>query len=89
MHSYIKILFLFSVQEKKEEFRPSPMTKAPSPTEKFKKATRQHKNVNKTSITQWLRDDLGRSVEVTAVTPLVWLNGVYERSTFPLTAKVV
>ena len=46
------------------------MTKAPTPTEKSKK---QHDNA-KTSITQRLRTDLGRSVIVTAVIPLVWLN---------------
>ena len=43
----------------------------------------------KGKVTQRLRTDLGRSVGVTEVTPLVWLNQVYERSTFPLTAKVV
>ena len=50
------------------------MTNAPTLTEKFKK---QHDNIKpppKTSLTQRLRTDLGRSVGVTAVTQLVWLN---------------
>ena len=60
---------------KKEEIWLSPMTKAPTPTEKIQKATCQHeKTLQKTSITQRLQTDLGRSVGVTAVTPLVWLN---------------
>ena len=33
----------------------------------------------KSSITQRLRTDLGRSVGVTTATQLVWLNGFYER----------
>ena len=50
--------------KKKEEIWLSPMTKAPTPPEKPKK---QHDNTQmppKTSITQWLRTDLGRSVGV-------------------------
>ena len=50
------------------------MTKTPTPTEQSKK---QRDNINtppKTLITQLLRTDLGRSVGVTAVTQLVWLN---------------
>ena len=41
--------------------------KAPTPTEKSKNIVTTHKNVTKTSITQQLRTDLGRSVGVTAV----------------------
>ena len=40
----------------------------------IQKATWQHKNTTKTLITQLLRTDLWRSVRVTAVTQLVWLN---------------
>ena len=40
----------------------------------IQKASWQHKTPPKTSITQRLRTDLGRSVGVTAVTPLVCLN---------------
>ena len=50
------------------------MTKAPTPTEKSKKQRDNIKTPPKTLITQRLRTDLGRSVGVTAVTPLVWLN---------------
>ena len=52
----------------------TPVTKTPTPTEQSKKATWQHKNATKPLITQLLRTDLGRSVGVTAVTQLVWLN---------------
>ena len=52
------------------------MTKAPIPTEIVKV---QHDNTNtspKSSITQQLRIDLGRSDGVTTVIQLVWLNGL-------------
>ena len=39
------------------------MTKAPTTTEKSKKKRDNIKNATKTSITQRLRTDLGRSVE--------------------------
>ena len=50
------------------------MTKAPTPTEKSKKQRDNTKTPPKTSITQRLRTDLGRSVGVTIATQLVWLN---------------
>ena len=50
------------------------MTKAASPTEKSKKQPDNTKTPPKTSITQLLRTDLGRSVGVTIATQLVWLN---------------
>ena len=56
------------------------MTKALTPTEKSKKQRDNIKNVTKTSITQRLRTDLGRSVGVTAVTPTGVVKPVYERS---------
>ena len=49
------------------------MTKTPKPTENSK-TNGQHKTPPKASITQRLRTDLGRSVEVTTVIQLVWLN---------------
>ena len=62
-------------KEKKKEIWLNPMTKAPTPTEKSKKATWQHtKTPPKTSITERLRTELGRSVGVTKATELVWLN---------------
>ena len=50
------------------------MTKATTPIEKSIKQRDNIKNATKTLITQRLLTDLGRSVGVTAVTPLVWLN---------------
>ena len=75
--------------EKKEEIWLSPMTKAPTPTEKSKKHRDNIKNANKTSITQRLRTDLGWSVGVTAVNATGVVKPVNERSTFPLTATAV
>ena len=48
--------------------------KPPTPTEQSKKQRDNIKTPPKTLITQLLRTDLGRSVGVTAVTQLVWLN---------------
>ena len=50
------------------------MTKAPTPTEKSKMQRENTKTPPKTSITQRLRTDLGRSVWVTIATKLVRLN---------------
>ena len=52
------------------------MTKAASPTEKSKKQRDNTKTPPKTSITQRLRTDLGRSVGVTTANQLVWLNNL-------------
>ena len=60
--------------EKKEEIWLSPVTKTLTPTEQSKKQRDNIKTPPKTLITQLLRTDLGRSVGVTAVTQLVWLN---------------
>ena len=68
------LFFYFILQEKKEEIWLSPVTKTPTPTEKSKKQRDNIKTPPKTLITQLLRTDLGRSVGVTAVTQLVWLN---------------
>ena len=61
-------------QDKKEEIWLSPVTNANTSTEKSKNASWQHKKRQHKLITQRLRTDLGRSVGVTTVTPLVWLN---------------
>ena len=50
------------------------MTEALTPTEKSKKQRDNTKNATKTSITQRLLTDLGRSAGVTIATQLVWLN---------------
>ena len=49
------------------------MTKAPTPTEMSKGQSDNTNNATKSSITQRLRTDLGRSVGVTTATQLVWL----------------
>ena len=61
-------------QVKKEEIWISPMTKGPTPTEKSKKQRDNTNTPPKTSITQRLWTDLGRSVWVTMTTQLVWFN---------------
>ena len=48
------------------------MTKAPTPTE-MSKGQSDNTKPQKSSITQWLRTDLGRSVGVTTATQLVLL----------------
>ena len=50
------------------------MTNALTLTEKSEKQRDNIETPPKTSITQRLRTDVGRSVGVTAVTQLVWLN---------------
>ena len=52
------------------------MTKAPTPTEMSKGQSDNANNATKSSITQRLRTDLGRSVGVTTATQLVWLTGL-------------
>ena len=52
----------------------SPITKAATPTKQSKMQRDNRKTPPKTSITQRLRTDLGRSVGVTIATQLVWLN---------------
>ena len=61
-------------KEKEEETRLSPMTKARTPAGKSKKQRDNTKTSRKTSITQRLRTDLGRSVGVILTTQLVRLN---------------
>ena len=51
------------------------MTKAPTPTEMSKRHSDNTNNATKSSITQRLRTDLGRSVGVTTATQLVWFTG--------------
>ena len=50
------------------------MTKAPTPTETSKTQGDSTKTPPKTSITQRMRTDLGRSVGETIATQLGWLN---------------
>ena len=62
------------IQREKGRDLTRPLAKVPTPTEKSKKQLDNIKNATKTFITQRLRTNLGRSVKLTAVTPLVWLN---------------
>ena len=73
-YSFLIFGMMYLQKEKKKEIWLSPMTKAPKPTEKSKKQVDNTKTPPKTSITQRLRTDLGRSVGVTIATQLVWLN---------------
>ena len=59
--------------KKKNEIWLSPMTKTLIRTENST-TNWQHKDATKTSITQRLRTDLGRSIGVTTAIQLVWLN---------------
>ena len=74
---FCTIIFLYRCshtnKEKKKEIWLSPMTKTPITTANSK-TNGQHKTPPKTSITQRLRTDLGRSVVVAIVIQLVWLN---------------
>ena len=65
------------------------MTKAPTPTEKSNKQRDNTKTPPKTSITQRLRTDLGRSVGGNNSHPTGVVKPVYGIPTFPLTAKAV
>ena len=76
------------IKEKKKEIWPSPMTKPPIPTENSKTKGQHTQRPPKTSITQRLRTDLGRSVGVTS-NPTGVVKPVYGIPTFPLTAKAV
>ena len=74
-HVWVTLVRKNWLREKgKEEIWLSPVTKTPTPTEQSKKQRDNIKTPPKTLITQLLRTDLGRSVGVTAVTQLVWLN---------------
>ena len=79
---------LYRTQEKKKEISISPTTKACTPTENSEMQSNSTKTPPKTSITQQLRTDLWRLVEVRTATELVWLTGL-RIQTFPLTAKTV
>ena len=65
------------------------MTKAPTPTEKSKKQRDNTKTPPKTSLTQQLRTDLGRSIGGNDSHQTCVVKPVNEIPTFPLTAKAV
>ena len=63
---------MFYVNRRKRKTSDSPITQALT-----QQKTPKHKNVTKTSITQPLRTEVGRSVGVTTAAELVWLNRAY------------
>ena len=65
------------------------MTKAPTPAENSKEQRNKTKTPPKTSITQRLSTDLGRSVGGNHSHPTGVIKPVYGIPTFPLTAKAV
>ena len=75
--------------KKKKEIWPSPMTKAPTPTEMSKGQSDNTNNAQKSSIKQQLRTDLGRSVGVTTATQLVWLTGLRAHLPTPRNSRVI
>ena len=90
---YIQSHKLFCIRslEKKEEIWLRPVTKTLTPTEQSKQQRDNIKTPPKTLIIQLLvlRTDLGRSVEVTAVIQLVWLNRLTSAQPSPLTATAL
>ena len=65
-----------SYKEKEEEIWLRPVKKAYTPAEMSKGQSDNTNNATKSSITQRLRTDLGRSVGVATVTQPVWLTGL-------------
>ena len=75
-------------KKKKEEIWLSPMTKAIHQQKRHKFKVTTQTTPQKSSITQRLRTDLGRSVGVTTANQLVWLIW-FTGPTFPLPATAV
>ena len=80
-------IFLSKVREKEGDLTQS-YDKTPYTNRKFENQRTTHTTPPKTSITQQLRTDLGRSVGVTS-NPTGVVKPVYGIPTFPLTAKAV
>ena len=79
---------MIKVKEKGRDLTQS-YDKSPYTNRNVKRAKWQHKKMQqKSSITQRLRTDLGRSVGVTTATQLVWLTW-FMGTTFPLPATAV
>ena len=74
---------------KKEEIWLSPMTKAPTPTEKSKKQRDIMKNATKNFDYATIEDRLRAVSLIYSSYPTGVVKPVYERSTFPLTATAV
>ena len=76
-------------REKGEEIWLSPMTKAPTPKEKSKKQRDNTKNATKNVDYTTIADRLRTVSWSNSSHPTGVVKPVYERSTFPLTAKAV
>ena len=74
-------------KEKKEEIWLSPVTKAPTPTEKSKKQCDNIKNATKNFDYTTIADRLRTVSWSNSNHPTGMVKPVYERSTFQLTAK--
>ena len=84
---HVKNMLLIVMAEKKEMIKLSRMSKAPTPTEKSKTQCDNTKTPPKTSITQRLQTNLGRSVNDSHPSGVV--KPVYRFTTFPLTTTAV
>ena len=80
-----------SVATTKEGRDLTPMTRTLKPTEMSKRQSDSTKTPPKSSITQRLWTDIGRSVGVTTATQLVWLTGnkVLQRHFYFIKAETV
>ena len=65
------------------------MTKAPTPAEISKRQSDNTNNATKSSITQRLQTDLGRSVGVTTATQLVSLIGLRAKPSYSLNSRAI
>ena len=81
--SYLQEFYNFKIssicvklKDKKEEIWLSPMTEAPNTNRNVNRAVTTQTTPQKSSITQRLWTDLGRSVGKTTATQLVWLTGL-------------
>ena len=83
-----KLAFL-RIEEKKEEIWLSPITKAPSPTEKSNKQRDNTKNATKNFYYTTIADQHRTVGWSNNSHPTCVVKPVYVRSTFPLTAKAV
>ena len=77
------------VFEKKEDIWLSPVTKTPTPTEQSKKQRDNIKNATKNFDYTTIADRLRTVSSSNSSHPTCVVKPLYERSTFPLTAKVV
>ena len=79
----------FTPQEKKEEIWLSPMTEAPTPTEKSKKHRDNTKNATKNFDRTTIADRLRTVRWTNSSHPTGMVKTINERSTFPLTRTAV